>query len=171
MQLSSDPTTRQAQLTGLKNYVNTNYAGAFDTATVNAMNQTATPDFWVWKPTSTIKETGMAASPADAGNITGLNADRIQSFAIQRDFIEPSIQTHRAFWGDVYSSKTASLDGFVAEWQRLATIAEKVLATGTGSQASNLQTDGSVTGAPATLGDGAVGEITLRNLIDADTFG
>lgn len=179
MQLSSNPTTRQSQLTAIKTYVEANHSvngsGVYDQATANAMNADAAPAFYVWKESSSLEQTGMAVLLSDVANLTDVNVNRLTAaYDLRPGGFTPSSQNDRALFGDVFSAAGAqgTVDALLGEWQRTATIAEKELATGTGTQATDIGTDGTVSGgSPATLGDGAVGDITVQNLIEAEANG
>ena len=177
MQLSSNPTTRQTQLTAIKTYVEANHSvngsGVYDQSTADAMNALASVPlpFWVWKSNANPEDTGMAVDLSEVGGLTTANSSRLQvSFQIRPNGFTPSKQSDRALFGSVFSAAGGVITrtAIIALFQRKATIAEKVLATGVGTQAVGLNTDGSNTsGSPAILGDSAEGEITLPNLIEA----
>lgn len=179
MQLSDDPTTRQTQLAAIKTYVEANFsvngAGVYDQSTANAMNAAATPTFYVWKKLSSLENTGMAIDLKEVNGLTTAESSRLDvSFQIRPNGFLPFKQSDRAFFGNLFSATggTVTRPALLSEWQRAATIAEKVLASGTGTQATDIGTDGTVSGgSPATLGDGASGNITVSNLLEAEANG
>lgn len=119
-------------------------------------NQTASPNFWVWESNSSLITTGMAIKMSDVGNLTTANTTRLQtSFQIRPGGFTPSNQDDRALFGGLFSvsGATGTRANLLAAWQRTASNIEKLLATGTGTQATgDINSDGSVTGgSPATL--------------------
>ena len=172
MQLSLTPATRLTQLQAIKSWVIANAGGVFDAGTAALMNAVASPDFWVWKSNLNSSDSGMAINLNEVGGLTTANSTRLQvSFQIRPGGFTPAVQADRALFGSVFSAAGGvnTRAALLAKWQKLATIGEKLLASGTGTQATGLNTDGTVTGgSPATFGDGAEGQITTANLIEAD---
>lgn len=115
----------------------------------------STTAFWVWQPISSLAATGMAIKMSDVGNLTTANATRLStSFQLRPNGFLPSVQDDRSLFGGLFSVAGAAgtLINLLAAWQRLATNAEQLFATGTGTEGSGLNTDGSLTtGSPATL--------------------
>lgn len=181
MQLSNDPTTRQSQLTLIKNYVEANHtagdppSGLYDQSTADAMNELASPEFWVWLSNLSTEASGMAISMDEVAGLTTANSNRLNvSFAIRPGGFTPASQDDRSLFGSVFSAAggVKTRTALMEKWQRQATIAEELLATGTGTKGVGLETDGATeSGSPAVLGDGAEGDITLNNLQEAETKG
>lgn len=138
-------------------------------AIAEAYNLQASPDYYVWQMLSSLAETGMALLLSDVSGLTTANSNRIQvSFQVRPNGFEPSLQSDRALFGDVFSVAGASgtRSKLLTAWQRLATRAEKVLkSAGTGTQATGLNSDGTVTGGdPATLGhEGPIDRFDVEN--------
>lgn len=109
----------------------------------NQLNRPAVPDFVVWRTAVTINEVGKAFVATGLSAMTSLNNDRLVSFALYNQSVDPSRADQRAFFDDVFSptSGASTRTALAALWKRVATRVEKVLATGTGTTAS-----------PATLG-------------------
>lgn len=133
-------------------------------------NQTASPAFWGWLPLSTPADTGRAIKMSDVGNLTTANSTRLQvSFQIRPDGFVPSSTDDRALFGGLFSVAGAAgtRANLLAIWQRQVTFLEKLLATGTGTQATgDLNSDGSVvSGSPATLA--FAGAITGTDVLNA----
>ena len=176
MQLSADNTARSAQLTTLKSHVNTNYVAVYDAATVNSMNAEASPVSVVWRDNVPVADIAAAIDGSEFADRTANDSAKAYRYMemLNGAGFTPSRSDHIAFFDDIFSAaggaKTrANLHGSdpvdevvkgAGTWRRLATEAEDVLATGTGTNVS-----------PKTLGDGAVGEITLANLIEAESNG
>lgn len=131
-------------------------------------NAQASPDYYVWKNQSTLEESGMAIDLGEINSLTTAESNRMSlAFEIRPNGFVPSKQSDRALFGDVFSSTSGAITrpALLSAWQRLATLAEKLFAIGGGSEASDLQTDGSVTGDPAVLG--FEGEITQAEVGNA----
>jgi hypothetical protein len=144
----------------------------FDQATANLLNSPAAPDYWVWKSNLSVEETGMAIVMSEVGGLTTANSTRLQvSFQVRPGGFTPSDASDRSLFGSVFSAAGGQLTraALLLKWQRLATVAEKLFATGGGgTQATGLGTDGSVTGgSPANFGPGAEGNVTVDDLIKA----
>ena len=158
------------QLQALKAWVIANANGIFDQSTANLLNAMASPDFWAWKSSLSLEESGMAISMGEVAGLTTANSNRLQaSFQIRPGGFEPDSQDDRSLFGSVFSAAGGqnTRAALMAKWQRLATVGEKLFATGTGTQGVGLDTDGGVSsGSPAILG--AEGLVTLDNLIQAD---
>jgi hypothetical protein len=158
-----------AQKTTLKTYIDANLAaipntesGAFQVAA--ALNVTASPDFWVWRSRVPEHEiTGTVSPDATSWSWTAYIA-RSQG---ERDgwarifnssfTCNPSLANVRQAFADIFSGTTnnapAQRTHLTAICRRKATIAEKLLATGTGSTAS-----------PGTMG--AEGEVTWADVMN-----
>lgn len=119
-------------------------------------NLNASPAFWVWQPNASLIATGMALKMSDVGNLTSANSGRLQdSFQCRPGGFTPSNQDDRSLFGSLFSVSGAAgtRANLIAIWQRLATYAEKLFASGTGTQVTgDLNSDGTVSaGNPATL--------------------
>ena len=122
-----------------------NSDGAFEIAA--ALNQEATPAFVVWRSTVTTAEVGNAVNYVAVEAMTDANRGRITTFyAMNPEAFSPARADIRSYWSNTFSGALggqgqATRDALDALWRRNATIAEQVLASGTGTTAS-----------PATLG-------------------
>lgn len=139
-------------------------------AIADAYNLQASPDFWVWEAEVSSEKTGMVLGLDDIGNLTTANTNRLSvSFQVRPGGFTPGIQSDRALFGDVFSVAGAvnTRLALLGAWQRLSTRAEKLFATGTGSEATgDLESDGTVqTGDPAVLD--VVGNITQVDVSEA----
>jgi hypothetical protein len=118
-------------------------------------NQTASPNFWVWLKVASTSAVGAAIKLSDVGNLTTANSSILQAaFQIRPGGFTPSNQDDRALFGNLFSVAGASgtRANLLTAWQRLATFAEKLFATGTGTQATgDISSTGVVTGSPAIL--------------------
>ncbi len=147
--------------------------GSQNAQTIADWYNLATASTWIWKNNSPLSETGMAIKMSDVGNLTTANSTRLQvSFQIRPGGFNPSLADDRSLFGGLFSVAGASgtRAALLTIWQRLATNAEKLFSTGTGSQATgDLNSDGTVTvGSPATTtinapitGGGINGDVIL----------
>ncbi len=102
-------------------------------------NAAASPSFTTWKTNVTMMEIGKKVNGSELGGLTTANHTRLQTIIqISAGSINPSLPDQRAFFDDVFSGAggTTTRANLLALWKRLATKAEKVCATGTGSDAS-----------------------------------
>lgn len=113
-----------------------NSDGAFDIAA--AMNAPASPAFTVWKTNVSINEVGKAFNGTELAGLTTGNQTRLQTLAqYLAGGVNPSNVGNRQFFDDVFSGAggTNTRANLLALWKRTATRAEKLFATGTGSDA------------------------------------
>lgn len=134
-----------AQLTTLKNNIAAdpvlnalpnNSDGAFDIA--NAYNLNAVPNFTVWKTNVAINDVGKKFNGTELAGLSTLNNTRLQTLAVfLAAGVNPSLPDNRQFFDDIFSGAggTTTRANLLALWKRLATRAEKLFATGTGSDA------------------------------------
>lgn len=96
------------------------------------------PTFIVWKTNVSRNDVGKAFVASALAAITAGNNDRLSCFAIWNESVNPSRADQRAFFDDVFSVTAGATTraALLALWKRAATRAEKLLATGTGSDAS-----------------------------------
>lgn len=126
-------------LAAISTGVNTDYA-----AIANAFNAQASPNFTVWKSMVTITEIGDKINGAELAGLSSLNATRLQTVVVlSAGGVNPALADRRAFFDDIFSGAGGATTraNLLALWKRLANRVEKLLSTGTGSDAS-----------PATLG-------------------
>lgn len=136
-----------AQITAIKNAIAADPAfaglpnntdGAFVIA--NALNLTANPDFIVWKKTPvSITDIGDNIVGTELAGLTSTNLSRLQTVvALSGNGVNPSLADRRAFFDDIFSGAggTATRAKLAILWRRKALRIEKILATGTGSDAS-----------------------------------
>lgn len=102
-----------------------------------ALNTTASPAFTVWKTEVSRNEVGKAFVATALSSITTGNNDKLNNFAAWNETINPSRADQRQFFDDVFSvaAGASTRAALLVLWKRLATVAEKLLATGTGSDA------------------------------------
>jgi len=119
-------------------------------AIAQAFKVIAAPPFVVWKSNVTIAEVGRAIVATGLTSLTTANTSRLGVFAqLNPEGLDPARIDHRTALDDIFSvaSGTSTRDALLALYKRSANILEKILATGTGSDAS-----------PATMGfEGSVG--------------
>jgi len=132
-------------------------------------NIAASPNFWVWKGNLSAADTGTAIVMAEVGGLTTANSTRLQvSFQVRPNGFTPADQGDRSLFGTVFSAAGGVLTraALLAKWQRPATVVEKLFSTGTGTQATGLNTDGTVTGgSPALMG--SEGPLIYQDVLDA----
>lgn len=153
-----------AQAATIKTYYLANMSTLNDEQAKDAFNALASPDFWVWKTSITEVEVTQGVSVDGTtftwvgnGFITrsvGEQAAWARLFAIG---VNPSLVNNRNAFADILSGTgNAALNRthMLAVSRRKSTLAEKLLATGTGT-----------TLAPATMG--FEGALTTQDVIDA----
>lgn len=114
-----------------------NSDGNFDIAA--AFNLSASPSFTVWKTKVNTTEVGDNLIGTELAGLTTANLTRLQTIvAFSATGVNPSLVDRRAFFDDVFSGAggTGTRAKLLILWKRLATRAEKLFATGTGSDAS-----------------------------------
>lgn len=153
-----------AQAATIKTYYLANMSTLNDEQAKDAFNALVSPDFWVWKTSITEVEVTQGVSVDGTtftwvgnGFITrsvGEQAAWARLFAIG---VNPSLVNNRNAFADILSGTgNAALNRthMLAVSRRKSTLAEKLLATGTGT-----------TLAPATMG--FEGALTTQDVIDA----
>jgi opacity protein-like surface antigen len=137
----------QAQLQTLKTFINTVPAWAAlpnnsDTAFFIAgeLNKAAVPAFVVWRTNVTADEIGNAWVGTDIDGMAALNMQRLQLLLASSPsgVFDMSRVDRRAGFENPFGTNqnNASRVAMRAVWKRAATVAEKLYATGTGSDAS-----------------------------------
>lgn len=104
----------------------------------NWYNQPAAPAFTVWKTLVPIGEVGRTFNATEMAGLTSLNTQRLQNLAAWLvGGVNPSLATVRQFFDDVFSGAGGvnTRAALLALWKRAATRAEKLFATGTGTDA------------------------------------
>lgn len=132
---------------------------------------------WTWKSNSTPDEVGMAIDLGEVGGLTTAESNRLSvSFQIRPGGFDPSLQSDRALFGDLFSAAggVVTRPALIAIWQRMATRGEQLLAaSGAGTEVTgDLESDGSVSaGDPFVSGkrmDGTeIGQLNDRDIDDA----
>ena len=112
-----------------------NSDGAY--AIAEALKQDASPAFIVWKTDVPKNEVGKAFVASALAAITAGNNDKLNNFAAWNETVNPSRADQRAFFDDVFSVAAGATTraALLALWKRNANRAEKLFATGTGSDA------------------------------------
>lgn len=114
------------------------------------LNLRAVPDFTVWRTNVPVAQVGIAFNSSELAGLTTANTNRLQVMSsYSGGSFNPSQADVRAGFDTVFSGAGGTLTraALLILWKRLATNVEKVLATGTGSNA-----------APATMGyEGPIG--------------
>lgn len=111
--------------------------GNFEVAKL--MNVAASPGFTVWKKSVSINEVGKSFNATELAGLTSTNNTRLQTLAIYlAGGVDPSIPGVQAFFNDIFSGAggTNTRAALLILWKRLASRAEKLFSTGTGSDAS-----------------------------------
>lgn len=148
------------QLQVMKTWVISNNNGNFDQSAVDKLNAKAAPDFTVWRTEVSTEE--VMQNGFDWVRVDNLSVGkaRIWEWLHQFGYIDPSKVNVRAGIDETWKGTQADLDVRAAVYvhcKRVATVAEKMYAVGTGSNA-----------APATMATGAEGLVTYDNVVDAD---
>jgi hypothetical protein len=101
-------------------------------------NLQAVPNWTVWKSLVTIAEIGFAIEGSELDGLTTANTNRLQVMQqYSPDGIMPSRADRRAFFDGIFSGAggTITRPRLLLLYKRLATRAEKLFSTGTGSDA------------------------------------
>lgn len=166
--------TNTVLINGVATAINAVPQGGQNAQTIaNWYNQPASPSFWVWLGNASLLVTGMAIKMSDVGGLTTANSTRLQvSFQVRPNGFSPAVQDDRSLFGGLFSVSGASgtRANLLAAWQRLATYAEKLFATGTGTQVTgDLNSDGSTTnGSPGVLVfDGSATPLSANDIENA----
>lgn len=121
----------------------------------------ASPAFTVWKTQVSIGEVGKSFNGAELAGLTTANLTRLQTIAMYLAAgVNPSIAGNRQFFDDVFSGAggTNTRAALLVLWKRLANRAEKLFATGTGSDA-----------VPATMAfEGEISSADALNALDSN---
>lgn len=120
-------------------------------------NTNTAPSFVVWKSIVSIIDTGQAFNGTEWAGMTSANHTRLQTVAqYLAAGYKPSSADIRAMFNDIWSGAggTITRASLLALWKRVATQAEKIFASGTGSDA-----------VPATLA--FEGKVTAQDVSDA----
>jgi hypothetical protein len=102
-------------------------------------NLAASPGFTVWKSSVPLGTVGQTFVASELLSRTALENDRLGTFANWNpEGVNPSRADHRAFFDGVFSAAggAGTRAALLALWKRPATRAEKLFATGTGSDGS-----------------------------------
>lgn len=121
-----------------------------NTEIAKALNLNASPSFTVWKTMVPIVHVGRAFNASELAGLTTVNLTRLQTLAqYLAGGLNPSDANVRAFFDDIFSGAggTNTRASLLTLWKRLATRAEKLYATGTGSDAvpATLVVEGALT--------------------------
>lgn len=111
--------------------------GAFEVARL--YNLSASPNFTVWKTNVAIRHVGDNLVGTELAGLSSLNHTRLQTIVIMSaEGVNPSLADRRAFFDDIFSGAggTQTRAKLLALWKRFATRAEKLFATGTGTDES-----------------------------------
>jgi hypothetical protein len=118
----------------------------------------------VWRSSVAIAEVGRVTNYIAVEAMTDANRGRINTFYLMNPVsIDPSRSDMRTYWANTFSGALggqgqATRDALEALWRRTATRAERLLATGTGTQV-----------APATLGlEGEVDDQSAIRIVYKD---
>lgn len=102
-------------------------------------NQTAAPSWTVWRKSVSIPEVGDKVNGTELAGLTSLNNTRLQTvILLSPDGVNPSLADRRQFFDDIFSGAGGvnTRANLLALWKRLASFAQKLFSTGTGSDAS-----------------------------------
>ena len=152
-----------AQLTTLKAYIladpvlapMTSGPGTDYAAISAALNAASSPAFIMWRTNVTATETGNAWAGTDIDGMSALNMQRLQLLLASspQGIFDMTRSDRRAGFENPFGTNqnNASRVAMRAVWKRTATRAEKLFATGTGSDASP--------GAPTFEGDVSISDV------------
>lgn len=113
-------------------------------------NQTASPDYYVYKNVVPINEVSAAIELDDVANMTTGDNEKLKTFYALRtqSGVFASKQSEREGFDDIFSAAAGddSQQALIVLWRRLASNAEKLFATGTGTSGdpSVMAVDGAI---------------------------
>lgn len=138
-------TLTPAQQSTLKTYIENDVTlNAFPNTSDGAagiaaeLNKLATPDFTVWKTSVPLQDVGNNFDGSELSSLTTAESNRLQVFALYAQAgINPADADVRFLFDDVFSGAGGATTraNLLILWKRLALTIEKVLSTGTGSDA------------------------------------
>jgi hypothetical protein len=102
-------------------------------------NGAASPNYTVWKKLVSITEIGDKIDGGELAGLSSLNNTRLQTVVmLSQAGVNPSLEDRRQFFDDIFSGAggVTTRANLLALWKRLATRAQKLFSTGTGSDAS-----------------------------------
>lgn len=161
-------TVQQKQL--LKDWILANMPSAGDQEIADALNAPSAPAFWAWRTnvlkseyTNSVGPEGTTFSWSGAGGFIARSAGEQNAW---RELfngtlsVDPSKSNVRQAFADIFSgagaAAVANRAHTTAVSRRVATVGEKIFATGTGTS-----------GSPGTMAIGCEGDVTLQNVVDA----
>lgn len=123
-----------------------------DTASGNAAvaayyNQPALPSWTTWRKSVTIVEVGNNLNGNDLSGLSSLNHTRLQTVVmLSQAGIDASLPDRRQFFDDIFSGTGGATTRaqLLVLWKRLASRAQKLFSTGTGSDAAPATTASNV---------------------------
>lgn len=151
-------TTGQKQT--LKTWLLANAVGLDDETAAAALNAAAAgPNNVAWKSLVGLSDISQKLNGTELGGLTTANHTRLQTIVTLLSHAggaRPYLADQRAFWDDIFSGAggVTTRANLLALWKRTVTVAEKLLWSGTGSDAS-----------PAILGPEGV--VTAANVSEA----
>lgn len=101
-------------------------------------NQVASPTWTVWKTSVTVGQVGDSVNGAELAGLTSLNNTRLQTvILLSTGGINPSLVDRRQFFDDIFSGAggVTTRGQLLVLWKRVASSIQKLLSTGTGSDA------------------------------------
>jgi hypothetical protein len=104
-----------------------------------AFNAAASPAFTIWRKSVTLKEVGDKLNGTELAGLSSLNHTRLQTVVqLSAAGIDASLADRRQFFDDIFSGAGGqnTRAALLALWKRLSTYAEKLFATGTGTDGS-----------------------------------
>lgn len=154
----------------LKTWILANLPTSGDQEIADALNATSSPSWYVWRTnvlkseyTNSVGPEGSTFAWSGAGGFIARSAG--EQSAWRELFngtlsVNPSQSNVRQAFADIFSgsgvSAVANRSHMTAVSRRVATVGEKIFATGTGT-----------TGSPGTMAIGCEGDVTVQNVVDA----
>jgi hypothetical protein len=99
-------------------------------------NQAAVPAFTTWRKNVPIAEVGNKLNGTELAGLTSLNHTRLQTVVmLSQGGVDASLPDRRQFFDDIFSGAggTITRGQLLALWKQLATYAQKLFSTGTGT--------------------------------------
>jgi hypothetical protein len=114
-------------------------SGDGNAAVAGWYGQLASPPWTTWKKLVSISEVGDKVNGGELAGLTSLNNTRLQTVVLlSPGGVNPSLADRRQFFDDIFSGAggATTRGNLLALWKRLASYAQKLFSTGTGSDAA-----------------------------------
>lgn len=130
-------------------------SGDGNVAVAGYYNQPAAPGWTTWRRNVALVEVANNLNGTDLSGLSSLNHTRLQTVVmLSQSGVDASLADRRQFFDDIFSGAGGvnTRANLLALWKRLATYAQKLFSTGTGSDASPATTAANIGDSFALIG-------------------